>query len=182
MRRLTAEEYYRLPENKSYRDELIRGTVCFREPPPGFRHGGVDARIGYILLAFVMPRRLGTVVHNVGFVLERNPDTVCAPDVSFIAASRLPIPSERPYPEGAPDLAVEVLSPGNKKKNMAVHVALYLRAGSRLVWVVDTKRQTITVHRPSGEPVVLGIDDELSGEDVLPEFQYRVAHVFADGL
>lgn len=179
-RPLTAEEYARLPENDSYRDELIRGTICFREPPPGFKHGNVESRICYILVAFVTPRRLGKVVHNVGFVLERNPDTVFAPDVSFMDIRRFPIPPERPYPDGAPDLAVEVLSPGNKKKAMAEHVALYLRAGSRLVWVVDPKRQTITVHRPASEPVTLSSDDDLSGEDVLPGFEYRVGNVFDD--
>ena len=119
---------------------------------------------------------LGAVVINVGFVLERNPDTVCAPDVSFIKSSRLPIAEERPYPEGAPELAVEVLSPGNENEK----VGLYLQTGSLLVWVVDPERRTITVHRPSREPDVLGVDDQLSGEDVLPGFEYRVRHVFED--
>src|SRR5579862_599954 len=111
MRLLTAEEFAELPESDSYRDELIRGTVRLREPPPGFIHGGVEVRMIYILQAFVMLHRGGTVRTNVGFVLERNPDTVCAPDVAFVAASRLPLPEGRPYLDGAPELAVEVLSP-----------------------------------------------------------------------
>ena len=177
--RLTAEEFSRLPSTTFDRDELIRGVVCTREPgPPGFTHGTVDARIGYLLVAFVTPRQLGLVMHNVGFVFERNPDTVCGPDVSFMAASRLPLLGGRSYPDGAPDLAVEILSPSNTRKDTAEHVALYLSSGSRLVWVVDPKRRTITVHRPDHEPAVLGVDDTLTGEDVVPGFECRVADVF----
>jgi Uma2 family endonuclease len=181
MRPMTAEQFARLPEDKSYRDELIRGKICVREPgPPGYTHGGVDARIGYVLFGFVNPRRLGKVMHNVGFVFERNPDTVCGPDVSFVAADRLNILGLRSYPDGAPDLAVEILSPSNTKKDTQEHVALYLRTGSRLVWIVDPKLRTITVHRPNEEPIVLGVDDDLTGGNVLPGFQCRVAYVFED--
>src|SRR5579862_2536424 len=150
MRPVTAEEFAALPDNDFCGDELIRGTICLREPPPGFRHGGVEVRMSHILHAFVTIHRLGAVRTNVGFVFERNPDTVCAPDVSFMEASRLPVPSARPYPDGAPDLAVEILSPGHRMKDMAAHVALYLRTGSRLVWVVDPDHRTITVHRQTG--------------------------------
>jgi Uma2 family endonuclease len=80
--------------------------------------------------------------------------------------------------DGAPDLAVEIWSRGNKRKDMAEHVALYLRTGSRLVWVVDPQRRTVTVHRPNHEQVVLGGDDQLSGEDVLPGFACCVADFF----
>ena len=180
MRPLTAEEFADLPDDDFGRDELIRGAVCFREPPPGFRHGGPEVRIVHILHAFVTAHRLGEVRTNVGFVFERNPDTVCAPDVSFVEARRLPIGDGQVYLDGAPELAVEIVSPGNTKKDIATHVALYLRTGSRLVWVVSQKRRTVTVYRPNREPVVLGIDDELFGDDVLPGFQYRVAHVFED--
>lgn len=178
---LTAEQFAHLPHHNFDRDELIRSVVCVREPgPPGFTHGTVEARIGHLLMAFVVPRRLGMVMHKVGFVFERNPDTVCGPDVSFMATSRLPLLGVRSYPDGAPDLAVEILSPSNTKRDTADHVALYLRTGARLVWVVDSKRRTITVHRAQGEPVVLEVDDVLSGEDVLPGFQCRVLDVFED--
>lgn len=178
LRSLTAEQFARLPAYTYDREELVRGTVCVREPGPGYTHGSVDAQIGYLLLAFVMPRRLGRVVHNAGFVFERNPDTVCHPDISFVDARRLPLPDGRPYLDGAPDLAVEILSPGNKKKDVVERIAFFLRSGCRLMWVVDPKRRTITVHRPNHEPVVLGIDDQLSGDDVLPGFECRVAEVF----
>jgi Uma2 family endonuclease len=138
----------------------------------------VDAWIVYLLVAFVKPRQLGYVVHNAGFVFERNPDTVCVPDISFVDANRPSVPHGRPYLDGAPDLAVEILSPGNTRKGMAEHVALYLRTGSRLVWVVDPIRLTITVHRPNHDTVVLHVGDQLSGEDVLPGFECRVAEVF----
>jgi Uma2 family endonuclease len=177
-RKLTAEQFARLPAYNHNREELIRGTLTVLEPGPGYTHGSVAARIGYLLLAFVTPRRLGAVVHRSGFVFERNPDTVCGPDVSFVDASRLPLPDDRPYLDGAPDLAVEIWSPGNNKRDMAEHVALYLRTGSRLVWVVDPQRRTVTAHRPEHEQFVLSVDDQLTGEDVLPGFECRVADFF----
>ena len=176
--KLTAEEYARLPVHNYNREELIRGTLYVREPGPGCAHGYVDAQIGHLLLSFVVPRRLGVIMHNAGIVFERKPDTVCIPDIFFVQASRLPLPDEQPYLDGAPDLAVEIWSPGNKKKDMAEHVALYLRTGSRLVWVVDPQRRTVTVHRPESEPFVLSADDQLTGEDVLPGFECRVADLF----
>jgi len=176
---ITAEEYARLPQSTFYRDELIRGVQYIREPgPPGYAHGSIDATIGHLLYAFVMPRRLGQVVHNAGFVFERNPDTVLGPDIAFVEASRVPAPDGPAYPDGAPDLAVEVLSPSNTRTKMSRRLEIYLRTGTRLVWVVDRKRRTVTVHRPNHEPVVLGAEDQLSGEDVLPGFACRVADVF----
>ncbi|HTD59159.1 MAG TPA: Uma2 family endonuclease [Gemmatimonadaceae bacterium] len=177
-RKLTAEQFARLPAYNHNREELIRGTLTVLDPGPGYTHGSVAARIGYLLLAFVTPRRLCAVVHRSGFVFERNPDTVCGPDLSFIDASRLPLPEGIAYLDGAPDLAVEILSPGNKKKDMAERIALFLRKGTRLMWVVDPKRRTVTVHRPESESFVLSIDDQLSGQDVLPGFECRVADFF----
>lgn len=177
---MTAEEFSRLPPDNlydSYRDELIRGMHCVREPPPGGPHGGVDAVIGHVLLSFVMPRHLGRVLHNAGFMFERNPDTVCAPDISFMAAHRA-ADFDKTYPDGAPELAVEILSPGNTKKDTDWHVDLYLRTGSRLVWVVDPQHRTVTVHRPKREPETLSAEGQLSGDDVLPGFECRVADLF----
>lgn len=177
---MTAEEFYRLPPDNlydSFRDELIRGVHCVREPPPGGPHGEADAMLVYLLVSFVLPRRLGRIRQNAGFVFERNPDTVCAPDISFMAAHRA-ADFDKPYPDGAPELAVEILSPGNTKKDTAWHVDLYLRTGSRLVWIVDPKRHTVTVHRPTGGSEMLSAADRLSGDDVLPGFECTVADLF----
>lgn len=174
---LTAEEFADLPE-VNYQEDLIRGVRCFREPWPKPRHGIIQGRIQYLLYGFAIPRRLGEVMTDVGFVLETNPDTVCAPDVSFVTGGRICAGDKPPYPHGAPELAVEVLSSSNSKKRIAEKIELYLRAGARLVWCVDPRRRTVAVYRPHHEPVVLREGDVLSGEDVLPGFQCRVAEVF----
>ena len=178
-RLLTADEYAKLPPVKNeYRRDLIRGVLGVQEPPPQSQHSIIQGTIQYLLSSFVIPRRLGAVGPHGGFWLEINPDTICAPDVWFLTADRFRPEDEPSYPRGAPDLAVEVLSPSNRKKEMAEKVALYLGAGARLVWCVDPKRRTIVVHRPNHDPVVLGVGDVLTGEDVLPGFQCSVAAVF----
>jgi Uma2 family endonuclease len=174
---LTAEEFALLPDDSS-RESLIRGAIAFREPPPGWFHGTTEVKIAGLLDTFAAPRHLGTVVHNVGFVLERNPDTVLGPDVAFVAAVRLPSEMPHPYFSGAPDIAVEVLSPSNRKKEIALKIALYFAAGGRQVWVVDPPHRTVTIHRPHHDPHLLNADDVLTGDDVLPGFECRVADCF----
>jgi Uma2 family endonuclease len=176
-RLLTAEEYAELPEHHRYREELVRGVVCVREPNPGDEHGSVQGKVFYLLYCFVTPRRLGWLATESGFIVETDPDTVAGPDVSFVANE--PPPGTKPaYRRGAPDLAVEVRSPSNSKRYMAERAAFLLRTGTRLVWTVDPPSKTVTVHRPDQAPVVLVESDILTGEDVLPGFQRRVADVF----
>jgi Uma2 family endonuclease len=177
---LTAEEYATLPESIAPRDsELIRGVICVREAPPVPDHGWIANKIGHLLYEFVASRKLGVVMGDPGFVLERDPDTVRAPDVSFVRADRLPSEKMPTYLDGAPDLAVEVKSKSNRKRKMAEKIAQYLSTGSRLVWYVDADRRTITVHRLQHDPVVLSEGDRLSGYDVLPGFECPVAEVFS---
>ena len=178
-RLLTAAEYLELPDEKNvYRRDLIRGVLGVREPPPGSEHGIVQSKLLYFLSSFVVPRRLGVLGPHSGWWLEINPDTICAPDVWFISAERFRPEDMPPYPRGAPDLVVEVLSPSNRKKAMDEKVALYLGAGARLVWCVDPKRRSVVVHRPNREPVTVGAGDLLSGEDVVPGFECAVADLF----
>ena len=178
-RLLTAEEYENLPENKNeYRRDLIRGVLGVSEPPPQSRHSFVQGKITYLLCSFVAPRKLGAVGPHGGFWLETNPDTICAPDVWFLRAERVPPEDAMSYPRGAPDLAVEILSPSNTKREMAEKVALYLGSGARLVWCVDPKRRTIAVYRRDHDPDVLAADGILRGEDVLPGFECQVADIF----
>ena len=110
----TVEDLYLLPED-GRRYELVAG-VLISEPLPGARHGRVTARIAYVLRTFVERERLGEIlVADTGFVLARDPDTVRGPDVAFIARERYEAAGDPPtaFP-GAPDLAVEVVSPSNR--------------------------------------------------------------------
>jgi Uma2 family endonuclease len=176
---LTAEEFAELPGSDDRYCELIRGVMSVREAQPSLGHEWINNKIGHLLYNFVAPRKLGLVAGCPGFVLERNPDTVRAPDVCFVRADRLPSGNLPPFLDGAPDLAVEVKSPSNTKREIAEKIALYVRTGSRLVWYVDPDRKTITVYRPQRDPVVLNEGDHLSGYEVLPGFDCPVAEIFS---
>lgn len=176
-RPLIAEDLYDLPLD-DVRAELVRGDlVC--EPPAGFEHGVGAAGIGYFLQRYVEDHPIGVVCGaETGFVLFRNPDTVRAPDAAFVTRERAERVVEREkYFEGAPDLAAEVVSPGDSRREVAEKVQDYLAAGTRLVWIIDRRRKSVTVHRPSVEPQVLGPDDHLHGGDLLPGFSVPVSRL-----
>ena len=159
--------------------ELIRGRLVVREPP-GTRHGAIAATLGYLVISFVRQHGLGVVVaQDTGFKIASDPDTVRAPDVAFITrdrAERIPL---RGYAALAPDLVAEILSPDDAPGEVLAKVGDWLAAGSRLAWVVDPRRATIHVYRADGSLSILGENDSLDGEDVLPGFVCAVREVFA---
>jgi Uma2 family endonuclease len=173
---MTAEELLRL-NIQDKRSELVRGQLVVREPA-GFAHGVVASRMGEQIAGFVRIRKLGLVVAaETGFTLERNPDTVRAPDVGFVRRERVPDPLPRGYAEFAPDLAVEVLSPDDRPGEVLAKVADWLRAGTRLVWIVDPIRRAARVYRADGTESFATVDDSLDGEDVLPEFSLPLSAI-----
>ena len=179
-RRLTERELMNLPED-GYRHELLEGFLL-AEPRPAWGHGDLQTRFARLLGNHVAAGRLGKVVVESGFVLARDPDTVYGPDVAFVSRDRLaanpPEPSR--FFEGAPDLAVEILSPSNRIGEIHAKVADYLAAGARLVWVVDPRERTVTTYRTLLAPNVKKGQDLLSGEDVLPGFEIAAAAIFED--
>jgi len=160
--------------------ELVDGKLTMMMSPAGWLHGHLVWKIGAVLGAYVEEKKLGMAFgEQTGFILTRNPDTVRAPDAAFVREDR--IPRERSLTEyfpGAPDLAVEVLSPSNRASAMTRKLAQYFDAGTLLVWVVEPETRRITVHAPGREPVVLRETDTLDGEDVLPGFRYKIAQLF----
>jgi Uma2 family endonuclease len=175
---VTSEEFLRLPDD-GIRYELQAGVLVW-EPIPISRHARLQMRIGYFLEAFVEPRRLGFVFGENGYLLSTDPDTVRGPDVSFVRADRFdPEEAERGFFRGAPDLAVEILSPSNRPGEIHAKVADYLAAGARLVWVIDPERRIVTVYRTLLSPRRIGADGTLDGEDVLPGFSLPVSTLFA---
>jgi Uma2 family endonuclease len=177
-RLMTAEELLQLPDD-DYRYELVRG-VLKRMPPPDFEHGREAAIVSSRLRVFADDHGLGEVVADSGFRVEHAPDTVRGPDVAFVAAARVPPPEQRSsYFPGAPDLAVEIVSPSNRAAEIRRKVQEYFAGGARLVWVVDRRPRTVSVHRSDGSVTVLAEGDTLSGEDVLPGFTLRVSVIFA---
>jgi len=177
-RRWTAEELLALGEEARY--ELIEGRLVPMSPT-GSLHGDLVAELTTVLRSFVRTHRLGRILTGeVGFVLRRDPDTVRAADVAFIRAERLP-PEGLPtgFFEGAPDLAVEILSPSDRYTEVLRKVSEWLEAGVAMVWVVDPERRKVAVFRPDGTLRLLGEEDVLEGEDVLPGFRYQVGELFS---
>jgi len=174
---MTAEELLRLnlPDKRT---ELIRGRLVVRDPG-GARHGAVANRIAYRITAHVEAHDLGRVyAAETGFKLESDPDTVRAPDVAFIAKRRLPEVEPRGYPGWAPDLAVEVLAHDDHPAETLEKIAQWLKAGVWLVWVVDSEKRTARVYRADGSEALLGPNETLDGEDVLPGFRCALADLW----
>lgn len=158
--------------------ELVRGEVVAM-PPPKAKHGICCSQIAWLLKTHVLPKKLGWVTSNdTGVVLERGPDTVRGPDVAFWSIERQ---SEIPegYFEIPPDLAVEVLSPDDRRKDVRGKIKEYLFYGVKLVWLVDPEARTATVYRGKPSGTELDEADTLDGGDVLPGFSCKVADLFA---
>ena len=180
-RLMTADELIRLPRD-GRRHELVRGELRTM-PPAGFEHGDIASLFGLSLGTYVRNRGLGKiVVGDIGFRLTTDPDTVRAPDVAFVNAERVGAAGRvTGYWPGAPDLVVEVISPNDLYTEVDDKVAEWLEHGARLVFVVNPRRRTVAVHRPS-EPVrILGEGDVLDGEDVVPGWSLPVRDLFAEG-
>jgi len=177
-RLVTAEELLHLPDD-GLRRELVYGEVI-EMTPAGFPHGAVAARLVLRLAGFVEERGLGAVLTaDPGFVLRRDPDVVRAPDAAFVSKERLPAEPIEGFFPGAPDLAVEVVSPSETSAEIEAKVAEYLAAGARLVWVVYPTLDKVRVWRSPTDTTVLGLDDPLDGEDVLPGFTCPLREVLA---
>ena len=148
--------------------------------PAGFEHGRVSANIGWILKDFVRSHPLGVVTGaETGFHIGHDPDTVRAPDAALIRAERVPPTPVRGFFRGAPDLAVEVLSPGDRESEVLAKVRDWLRAGSQSVWVLDPESLTITVYHGPDQVQRLGSADTLTDDAVIPGFRVPVGDVFS---
>lgn len=178
--RVTAQDLWRLGEG-DVRRELLNGEVVEMAPVGGI-HGEITSRINRWLAEHAERQGGGkVVVGDVGFVLNLpyDPERVRAPDVAFISSPRLPgdrLPQG--FLQGAPDLAVEVLSPSDNPVDIQQKVRDYLEAGARLVWVVAPQAKTVTVYRADGSARLLREQESLEGEDVLPGLAIPLAEVF----
>jgi Uma2 family endonuclease len=173
----TADDLLRLPDGKRF--ELVDGQLV--EKDVGFQSGRIAGRMFFLLKAHCDKNYLGWVLPSeVGYQCFRDdPQRVRKPDVSFIAAGRLPAGEE---PQGhcrlAPDLAVEVVSPNDYFSEVTQKAQEYLKAGVRLVWIIDPPTHSVWIRRPDGPGATLGPSDELSGEEVVPGFRCKVDDLF----
>jgi Uma2 family endonuclease len=175
---MTVDELWRLP-NDGTRRELVRGELRTMAPA-GYEHGKIEIKLALRLAEHVEKLKLGDVVGaDTGFILARNPDVVRAPDAAFVSQARLEqTRAPKQFFPGPPDLAIEVVSPSDTLYEIDEKVDDYLAAGTRLVWVVNPRRRTVTVHRHGGQEVVLRETDQLTGEDVVPGFACPVSQLF----
>jgi len=173
---LTADElqHVYVPDK---RVELVRGLLVVRELP-GMRHARVAMDLALALGAHVRAAALGRVYAEAGFKLASNPDTVRGPDVAFIRRDRIPDPEPTGFAHFAPDLVVEVISPGDRAGEVLAKVADWLSAGTRLVWVLDPARRVARVYRDDGTEQILTADESLDGGDVVPGFSCPVGEIF----
>jgi len=179
---MTAEEFLtwaNRPENADRRFELDRGRVV-EVPPPFKLHGLVTWLVIRILTAYLSRRGTGYLLTNdTGILVERNPDTLRGADVMlFLSPVRENDFAPGTYVEGAPDLIVEVLSPGDRPNRVSQRVGQYLRHGVPLVWLIDPEDRTVNVYRPDEYPKLLDETDDLTGNGVLPDFACKVADLF----
>ena len=176
---MTAEELLQIT-NPNGRQELISGKL-FEFPFADAVRGCVAMRIGTELATWVHSNRVGKVfAARTGFILGRNPDTVRAPDASFVTGDRLP-EGELPvgYIELAPDLAVEVVSPSDSTMEIQEKVADWLRAGTRLVCVIYPATRSATVRRSQDQFEELAEYAALQGENVIPRSACGLSELFS---
>ena len=176
---MTIAEFEAIPDPEDgSKLELVRGEVVVMPSPQG-RHGIICAQIVFLLLCVCRPKKLGWVASNdSGVILERDPDTLRGPDVAFYSIERQPTLPDA-YFEIPPDLAVEVLSPSDRRRAVREKVMDYLTNGVSVVWVVDPDAHTVTVYSAgSTRGTELGETDTLTLETVLPGFVCPVADLF----
>lgn len=174
---LTAAQFGAIDEDGRF--DLIDGEVLRMAPTKPW-HGAVAANIAYALSDYARATGRGRVfTAETGFLVARNPDSVLCPDASFVSSERLsPASDWDEFFPFAPTVAVEVLSPSERRRSIERKVALYLAAGSQMVWLVDPRRRIVSVHLPVQPPRELRDTGVLDGASVLPGFTLPLADIF----
>jgi Uma2 family endonuclease len=171
----TADELFALADDQRF--ELLHGEL-HPMTPPGIRHGAIVARIAARLVAHAQKHDLGRVVVESGFLLEHNPDHVRGPDVAFLAKERIPPEGlPRKFWPGAPDLCFEVVSPGDTHAYVQEKACGWIRYGARMVVVVEPERRRVVIHRSDRDLEVLGHEDVLACEELLPGLQIPIREI-----
>ena len=175
---MTAAELLAMPDDGFHRYELVKGELITMAPAGG-EHGAIGIKAAIRLGNFIESNDLGVVFNaDTGFIIDTDPDTVRAPDVSFVRKERIPPDG---IPKGfmplAPDLAVEVISPSDSYTEVAEKVAQLLEAGTQLVVLIDPRSRTVSLHY-DGVIDRLTEADILTLGDVLPGFECAVGELF----
>ena len=175
----TEAELEARPED-GYIHEVVNGELVM-SPKNNWQHGDICAQLLTALRSFADQHKLGAVWDSsTGFWME---NLNCrAPDISFLAKARLRGLKRREarFFQGAPDLAVEILSPSNTRRDVDERLRDYFSSGAKLAWVIDPERELVEICHSPTERRLLGPGGSLDGEDLLPGFQYPVAELFKE--
>ncbi|HLJ26658.1 MAG TPA: Uma2 family endonuclease [Candidatus Angelobacter sp.] len=173
--KLTFQEYEQLPEQEGVRYELDEGTLLMA-PSPTWWHNDIRDYIANRLRDFVKTHGLGRVTVETEFQLSS--DTARTPDIAFVTSEKLKNLDRRRSPIfGAPDLAVEVISPGNRAEDTVKKIHQYLGAGCRSVWIVYPGLRRAEMHSQAGVQN-LRESDALKEETLLPRFSLALSEIF----
>lgn len=180
----TVEEFWamaHLPENLGQRYDLIEGML-FELSPAGEEHGIIAGNLFALIWNYARAQAVGRVTAaETGYILSSGSDgkdTVLAPDVGFIRQERITETPSKKFVPFAPDLAVEVVSPGDSAASIHHKVMKYLQHGTSLVWVVYPDTQSVVVHTPAGSRT-FDHHGTIDGGGVLPGFSLTVKDIFA---
>lgn len=179
--RLTLDEFLALPDTEPA-SEYACGEVT-QKPMPGLSRYFLCQLIALRLGLFVRERKLGRIGPELRCIFgEPGSERTFVPDIAFVSWERLPRGDARAVRQfrSAPDMAIEVLSPGQGMTRFLAKIAFYLRHGVRLVWVVDPETETVTALSPGTDPQTLGRGDALDGGDVLPGLRLGIDEIFAE--
>jgi len=161
------------------RCELYRGELI-RMSPVSLEHGEIVMRLGMYLGIYLLENPIGSVSGDVGFKLERHPDTVFAPDVAIVlAAVAAEARKNRGYPTIAPQIAFEVVSPDDTASELNEKVSVYLERGVQAVVVVWPKTRQVSVWDADGTMASLGEHDAFELPNQLPGFSLPISKLFA---
>ena len=177
-RLMTAEELLNMPDD-GFRYELIRGKLRKRSLA-GQTHGRYTSNISLSLGGHAKANRLGkSYIADTGYILTTDPDHVLAPDFAFISNERLnEIGESDGFAQGAPDVAVEVISPNDRYTEVEEKVEDWLNAGCRAVIIVNPRRQTVNLHRSPTNVTTLTESDTLEISDIIPGWRMPVEDIF----
>ena len=174
----TLDDLMRANVTSQHLCELVDGTLV--EKAMGYKQSVVAMTIGRLIGILVTKNKLGLISGADGFF--RLHSTTRGPDVAFVHRDRVPhgkLPTDS-YPSIAPNLVVEVLSEGNTRGEMNRKRLEYFHAGVQLIWIVDLANRTVAIYRSSSSFRLVGEEDLINGEDVLPGFECKVQDFFAD--
>lgn len=175
----TEDDLLTLGNDDGHQYELVRGELR-QMSPASHRHGRLEVRLILAIGKYLESHPIGEAFSgDTGFKLQVEPLTIRAPDVSFVAAERIPAEDPSAFLSLAPDLVIEIISPSETAKSVAEKVSDYLQAGTRLLWLVYPEQQEVQEYH-AGQPFhIYRCGDDLDGREVLPGFCYALRDLFA---